>query len=122
MLAEVVGSNPTQSTFTTLVKYDIELDVFSVIVRQTLAIHGHDLKAMYANLTGHAVQQVQVLYSIAVRQQMNVQDQGKLSKYGQDGLLLLVFVPKGKIAELESEDHDGEPLRVSVYSSNYRKK
>ncbi len=103
MLAEVVGSNPTQSTFTTLVKYDIELDVFSVIVRQTLAIHGRDLKAMYANLTGHTVQQVQALYSIVARWQMYVQDQGKLSKYGQDDdLLQLAFAPKGKIAELES--------------------
>ena len=59
---------------------------------------------MYANLTGHTVQQVQALYSIVVRWQMYVQDQGKLSKYGQDDLLPLAFAPKGKIAELASED------------------
>jgi hypothetical protein len=36
---------------------------------------------------------------------MYVQDQGKLSKYGQDDdLFQLAFAPKGKIAELESKD------------------
>ena len=53
-----------------------------------LASHECGLKAMYANLTGHSVQQVQALYSIVVRWQMYVQDQGKLSKCGQDDLLL----------------------------------
>ena len=36
---------------------------------------------------------------------MYVPDQGKLSKYGQDDLLQLIFAPKEKIAELESEGH-----------------
>ena len=60
---------------------------------------------MYANVTGHSVQHVQALYSIVVRWQTCVQDPSMLSRYGQDGLLQLVFAPKGKIAELGSEDH-----------------
>ena len=34
-LAEVVGSNPTQSAFITLVKYGIDLALFRVVVGQT---------------------------------------------------------------------------------------
>ena len=64
-----------------------------------------ELKATYANLTEHSVQQVQALYSIVVRWQTYVPDQDKLSKYGQDGTLQLTFAPKGMIAELESEGH-----------------
>ena len=70
-----------------------------------LASHECDLKAMYANLTGRSVRLVQVLYSTVVIWQMYVPDQGKLSKYGQDDPLRLVFAPKGKIAELELAGH-----------------
>ena len=66
---------------------------------------------MYANLTGHTVQQVQALYSIGVRWQTYVPDWGKLSKYGQDDLLQLVFASKGKIVELELAGHS---LRLTL--------
>ena len=41
--------------------------VFDECRTKILVSHECDLKAMYANLTGHTVQQVQALYSIGVR-------------------------------------------------------
>jgi hypothetical protein len=58
-----------------------------------LVSHVCDLKASYANLTRHSVQQVQVLYSIAVRWQTCTPDLDQLSRYGRDDPLQLISTP-----------------------------
>jgi hypothetical protein len=64
----------------------------------------NELQAMNKGLLRHTVVLVQLQSSIETKDRINVLNSDKLSIYGQDDLVPLVFVARERLVELESEN------------------
>jgi hypothetical protein len=64
----------------------------------------NELQAMSRYLLKHIVVLVQLQFSIQTKDRINVLNSDKLSMYGQDDLVQLVFVARERLVERESEN------------------